>query len=50
MLFGAVERLHSIGLRACHFVNNLSPAVSVMGKTKSFIELFILRSTNKDFS
>ena len=50
MLFGAVERLHSIGLRACHFVNNLSPAVSVIGKTKSFIDPVILSLTYRYFN
>ena len=50
MLFGAVERLHSIGLQACHFVNNLSPAVSVIGKTKSFIDSVILSLTYRYFN
>ena len=42
LLLGAVEGLHSTGLRSFHFVNNLSPVVCVMGRIKSFIDSAIL--------
>ena len=44
LLFGAVEGLHSTGLRSSHFVNNLSPVVCVMGRTKSYVDSAILSS------
>ena len=50
MAMEMVERLHLTGLRACRFVNNLSPVVSVMCRTKAFIDSVILSSTYRYFS